>query len=131
MAHFFAGIWLSFVTEFTHLGCKPVARSTLSDANNSRPHEIYRDLFFVLLQRVQQLAPKYKLKLPRKLFMMDSTVIDLCLKLFPWARFRKIKGAIKCHTVMQADGSVPTFVHITDGKVHDAKAAWELKVPDV
>jgi len=121
---------LSQVNKLYHLGCKSVARSTLSEANNTRPNEIYQDLFFVLLQRVQQLAPKYKLNLPRKLFMMDSTVIDLCLKLFPWAKFRKTKGSVKLHTVMQADGSLPTFLHITDGKVHDAKAAWKLKIPD-
>ena len=121
---------LSQVNKLYHLGCNPVPRSTLSDANNNRPNEIYQDLFFTLLQRVQQLAPKYKLNLPRKLFMIDSTVIDLCLRLFPWAKFRKTKGAVKLHTVMQVDGSLPTFLHITDGKVHDSKAAWNLTIPD-
>lgn len=61
---------------------------------------------------------------------MDSTTIDLCLKLFPWARFRKTKAAVKIHTVLQVDGLLPTFLHITDGKTHDAKAAGELNVPE-
>jgi len=121
---------LSQINKLYHLGAKTVPRSTLSDANNKRPNEIYKDVFFTLLQRVQQLAPKYKLKLPRKLFLMDSTVVDLCLQLFPWAKFRKTKASIKVHAVMQADGSLPTFIHITEGKVHDVKAAWKLKVPE-
>lgn len=72
-----------------HFGAQKLFRSTLSDANNKRDYRIYEDLFFLLLKRVQSVAPKYKLKLNRKLFILDSTTIDLCLKLFPWARFRK------------------------------------------
>jgi len=60
---------------------------------------------------------------------MDSTTIDLCLSMFPWAKFRKKKGAVKIHTLMQADGLLPTFLYITDGKVHDSKAAKVLDVP--
>lgn len=112
-----------------HLGCSRANRSTLADANNKRPYQIYQETFFKLLNRVQAVAPKYKLKLSKKLFIMDSTVIDLCLSLFPWAKFRKKKGAVKIHTLMQADGLLPTFLHITDGKVHDSKAAKELNVP--
>ena len=119
----------SLVGKFYHLGCKQLCRSTLSDANNSRRFEIYRDLFFKVLARVQVIAPKYKLKLPRKLFIMDATTIDLCLKLFPWARFRKTKAAVKLHTVLQVDGLLPTFLHVTDGNVHDSKAARELEIP--
>jgi hypothetical protein len=113
-----------------HLGTRTLCRSTLSDANNNRPGEIYRDLFFKILQKVQSVAPKYKLKLPKKLYIMDSTTIDLCLELFPWARFRKTKAAIKLHTVLQIDGLLPTFIHITDGKTHDAKAARMLSLPE-
>jgi len=120
----------SVMDKLYHLGTKKLHRSTLSDANNKRPCEIYRDLFFRTLQKVQSVAPKYKLKLPRKLFIMDSTTIDLCLKLFPWARFRKTKAAIKLHTVIQADGLLPTFIHMTDGKTHDAKAARKLSLPE-
>lgn len=111
-----------------HLGCKPLCRSTLSDANNKRPHAIYRELFFTLLQRVQNIAPQYKLKLPRKLFILDSTLIELCLQLFPWARYQKTVSAIKLHTVLQADGTIPTFLHITDGKRNDLKVAEKLPI---
>ena len=120
----------SVSNKLYHLGTKTLSRSTLSDANNNRPCEIYRDLFFKTLQKVQSVAPKYKLKLPKKLYIMDSTTIDLCLQLFPWARFRKTKAAIKLHTVLQIDGLLPTFIHITDGKTHDAKAARMLKLPE-
>ncbi len=120
----------SLLTKLYHLGAIRLCRSTLSDANNKRPFEIYRDLFFRTLQKVEMVAPKHKLKLPRKLFVMDSTTIDLCLKLFPWARFRKTKAAVKIHTVLQVDGLLPTFLHISDGKMHDAKAARKLKVPE-
>ena len=112
-----------------HLGCTRASRSTLADANNKRPYQIYEEIFFKLLNRVQSIAPKYKLKLSKKLLIMDSTTIDLCLSMFPWAKFRKKKGAVKIHTLMQADGLLPTFLYITDGKVHDSKAAKVLNVP--
>lgn len=112
-----------------HFGAQKLSRSTLSDANNKRDYRIYKDLFFLLLSRVQKIAPKYKLKLNRKLFVLDSTTIDLCLKLFPWARFRKAKGAIRLHTLMQVDGSLPVFVQVTDGKVHDQTVAKTLQIP--
>lgn len=111
-----------------HLGCAATSRSTLADANNKRPYQMYRDFFFTLLNRTQRIAPQYKPTLPNKLYFMDSTTIDLCLKLFPWARFRKTKGAVKIHTLMQADGLLPTFFIVTDGNVHDAKAAGKLAV---
>ncbi len=120
----------SLACKLYHLGTSKLCRSTLSDANNKRTFEIYRELFFRTLEKVQNVAPKYKLKLPRKLFVMDSTTIDLCFQLFPWARFRKTKAAVKIHTVLQVDGLLPTFLHITDGKTHDAKAAKELNLPE-
>ena len=119
----------SLLSKLYHLGTVRLHRSTLSDANNKRPSEIYRDLFFATLKRVQSVAPKHKLKLPRKLFIMDSTTIDLSLQLFPWARFRKTKAAVKIHTVLQADGLLPTFLHISDGKTQDSMAARELNIP--
>lgn len=112
-----------------HLGTKPAKRSTFSDANNKRPWKIYEDVFYNTLGKVQKVAPKYKLDLPRPLYMMDSTVISLCLSLFPWAEFRQKKGAVKIHTLLQADGLLPTFLNITNGKVHDGKAAKNIPVP--
>lgn len=83
----------TFNTHFRkhyHLGTTQVSRSTFSDANNKRDYRIYRDLYFQTLGRIQSVAPKHKLKLNRKFYILDSTTIDLCLKLFPWARFRKV-----------------------------------------
>ncbi|OVE79089.1 hypothetical protein BVY01_03475 [bacterium I07] len=116
--------------KFYHLGTTPICRSTLSDANNKRDYRIYQDLYFKILGRVQKVAPQYKLKLNRQFFILDSTTIDLCLKLFPWARFRKTKAAVKLHTLMQVDGSLPTFLRITDGKVHDTAVARDIDIPE-
>jgi putative transposase len=112
-----------------HLGSKRLRRSTLSDANNKRPYQIYQDIFFKLLAHVQKIAPKYKLKLDRKLFILDATTIDLALKLFPWARFRKTKSAVRLHTLLQADGSLPVFINVTDGKTHEVKIAKSVPIP--
>jgi len=122
----------TFNTHFRkhyHLGTTQVSKSTLSDANNKRDYRIYQDLYFLILNHVQSVAPKYKLKLDRKFYILDSTTIDLCLKLFPWARFRKNKGAVKLHTLLDADGPLPEFIRMTNGKVHDATAAKELNIP--
>lgn len=119
----------SVQNKLYHLGCKTVRRSTFSDANNKRPYQIYQDLFFRLLDRTQRIAPKHKIKLNRKLYILDATTIDLCLTMFPWARFRKSKSAVRLHTLMQADGSLPVFLNITDGKVHESKAVKSIPIP--
>ena len=113
-----------------HLGCRAVKRSTLSDANNKRDSRIYQELFFNMYQKVQNLAPKYKLNLPRELYVIDSTTIDLCLTLYPWARFRKKKAGVKMHTLMNCAGSLPEFINITDAKTHDVKGAAEMPIPE-
>jgi hypothetical protein len=118
-----------FGSKLYHLGARVTRRSTLSDANNTRPYEIYRDIFFSLSSRVSSLAPKYKLKLNRKLYILDSTFLELCLSVFPWARFRKTKGAVKLHTLLQADGPIPRFIVLTDGKKHDAPVARHMDIP--
>lgn len=120
----------SQINKLYHLGSKTVKRSTLADANNKRPYEIYQELFYTFLKRVQNMAPKYKLKLSSSLYMLDTTTIDLCLKLFPWARFRSTKAGINIHTLMQADGSLPVFLNITDGKVKDITAARLMDFPE-
>jgi hypothetical protein len=119
-----------FGSKLYHLGARVAQRSTLSDANNNRTHEIYQDIFSSLSSRVASLAPKYKLKLPRKLYILDSTFIELCLSVFPWARFRKAKGAVKIHTLLQADGPLPRFVVVSDGKKHDAPVAKQMVFPE-
>jgi hypothetical protein len=119
----------SVQSKLYHLGCRTVKRSTFSDANNKRPYHIYQDLFYRLLNRTQKIAPKHKMKLNRKLYFLDATTIDLCLTLFPWARFRKTKSAIRLHTLIQADGSLPVFLNITAGNVHETKAAVSVPIP--
>jgi len=120
----------SQLNKLYHLGSKTVKRSTLADANNKRPFEIYQELFYTFLKRVQSMAPKYKLKLSSKLYMLDTTTIDLSLKLFPWARFRSTKSGVNIHTLMQADGSLPVFLNITDAKVKDITAAKRMNFPE-
>ena len=119
----------SVQSKLYHLGCKSVKRSTFSDANNKRPYQIYQELFYRLLNQTQKIAPKHKIKLNRKLYILDATTIDLCLTLFPWARFRKTKSAIRLHTLIQADGRLPVFLNITDAKVHESQAAKSIPVP--
>ena len=109
-----------------HLGMKEVRRSTLSDANNNRPHEIYEQIFGKTLNRIYGVTTKHKFKFSNLLFTLDATTIDLCLEVFPWAKFRKAKGAIKMHTLFDNSGYFPSVVVVTDGKVHDSKVAKEL-----
>lgn len=109
-----------------HLGMKEIRRSTLSDANNNRPCEIYEEIFEKTLGRVYQITTKHKFKFSNPLFTLDATTIDLCLEVFPWAKFRKTKGAVKLHTLFDHSGYFPSVVVMTDGKTHDAKLAQEL-----
>ena len=90
---------------------------------------LYKELFFSLLKRAQTMAPKHKLKLNRKLLYPDASSIDLSLKLFPWARFRKTKSAVRLHTLLAADGLLPAFLIITDGKTHEAPVAKNMQIP--
>lgn len=94
-----------------------IPRSTLADANASRPWQIYHQLAMVLIQEARELY-REDAEL-ESVYALDSTTIDLCLSLFPWAEFRKQKGAIKLHTLMDLEGAIPTFIHISDGRLHD------------
>ena len=98
-----------------------VARSTLADANESRDWRIYADFAQTLISTARNLYARDPLAvdLEQSLYALDSTTIDLCLALFPWARFRHCKAAIKMHTLLNLRGNIPAFVHITEGKVHD------------
>ena len=109
--------------QLYHLGFRgSIARSTLADANAARDWRIYRDLALLLIEQARKLYAEDPLAiddLDATVYAIDSTTVDLCLSLFPWARFRKTKGAIKIHTQLDLRGSIPTLVHVTDGKVHD------------
>lgn len=105
-----------------HMGirCK-VSRSTLAYTNENRDWHIYADFAQVLIHIARNLYANEDLgvELDQTVYALDSTTIDLCLSLFPWARFRKRKGAVKLHTLLDLRGNIPTFIQITDGKVHD------------
>src|SRR5271155_773734 len=108
-----------------HAGFRGViARSTLADANEHRDWRIYADFAQVLIARARRLyqADGFGAQLKQTAYALDSTTIDLCLNLFPWAKFRKRKGAIKLHTLLDLRGNIPAQVIVTHGKVHDVRA---------
>jgi hypothetical protein len=112
-----------------HMGFRSrVARSTLADANDAHDWRIYADFAQVLIAIARSLyaAEPMGVELKQSLYALDSTTIDLCLSLFPWARFRKHKAAVKMHTLLDLRGNIPTFIHITDGKVADVKVLDEF-----
>src|SRR2546427_1468547 len=116
-----------------HMGFRgKVARSTLADANESRDWRIYADFAQVLIAIARPLYvhDPIGVDLDQSLYALDSTTIDLCLSLFPWARFRKHKAAVKMHTLLDLHGNIPTFIRITDGKVHDVNILDEI-LPEV
>jgi transposase len=105
-----------------HMGIRAkVSRSTLSRANENRDWRIYCDFAQVLIHQARKLYADddFGLELKETVYALDSTTIDLCLSLFPWARFRKTKGAVKMHALLDLRGNIPSFVDITDGKIHD------------
>jgi len=105
-----------------HVGFRgQISRSTLADANERRDYRIYQEFGYYLIGRAQKLYHNEKLavELIQSLYALDSTTIDLCLSLFPWATFRKTKAAIKIHTLLDLRGSIPTFISLTPGSVHD------------
>jgi hypothetical protein len=116
-----------------HMGFRGrVARSTLADANDAHDWRIYADFAQVLIRIARPLyaADPIGVDLDQSLYALDSTTIDLCLSLFPWARFRKHKAAVKMHTLLDLHGNIPTFISITDGKVHDVNVLDEI-LPEV
>lgn len=114
----------SCVGKLSHLGVHRFpTRSNLSYANSHRSWQIYHDIFFQLLNKVQSSwKGKRKFRFKNKLYSIDGSVIDLCLSLFDWAKFRTTKGAIKLHLVLDHDGYLPCFALITEGIVHEVKA---------
>ena len=116
-----------------HIGFRgSVSRSTLADANERRDWRIFQDFGQALIrvaQRLYQDEP-LALELSQPLYAFDSTTIDLCLSLFPWAEFRKTKAAVKMHTLIDLRGTIPTFVTITTGKVHDVRMLDALPVAE-
>lgn len=112
-----------------HLGLKPTKRSTLARVNDEKPHALYEELFGKLLARCRSVSPKHKFKFRNRLYSLDASIIDLCLSVFPWATFRKAKGAVKLHVGLDHGGYLPAFVSVTEGKKHELSWAKALKLP--
>jgi len=112
----------SMPSRLYHMGIRGnISRSTLTYANETRDWRIYADFAQILIgvARNLYLNEDFGVHLKETAYAFDSTTIDLCLELFPWAKFRKTKGAVKLHTLLNLRGSIPEFIHITEGRVHD------------
>src|SRR5437868_9059618 len=119
----------SVTGKLYHLGMRStVARTTLADADESRDWRIFADFAQVLIRIARPLHADDPIgvDLTHSLYALDSTTIDLCLSLFPWAKFRQRKAAVKMHTLLDLHGNIPTFISITDGKVHDVNILDEI-----
>jgi len=109
-------------SKLYHMGIRGhIAKSTLADANENRDWRIYADFAQVLISKAKCLYAneEFGIDLDATVYALDSSTIDLCLSLFPWARFRKTKAAVKLHTLLNLRGNIPEFIHISDGKMHD------------
>lgn len=112
-----------------HLGCRPVSRASLARVNERKTYTLYEDLFAALLARCRSCSPKHKFRFKNKLYSLDATIVDLCLSVFPWARFRRAKGAVKLHVGLDHDGYLPAFLTVTSGKIHELKPARFFRFP--
>ncbi len=115
--------------KFYHLGINfAVSRSTLADANENRNWQVYADFAQILLAKARPLYlhDDFGLEIENTVYALDATTINLCLNVFWWAKFRKAKAAVKLHTLLDLRGNLPTFIHITDGKMHDVNILDEL-----
>lgn len=119
-------------SKLYHMGLRePVWRSTLADANETRDWRIYAELAHRLIAKARKLYANEDLglELTNTVYALDSTTIDLCLSVFPWAHFRTTKAAVKMHTLLDLRGNIPSFIHISDGKLHDVHAL-DLLTPE-
>ena len=115
-----------------HLGIRGnIAKSTLADANEQRDWRIYQDFATSLIQIARKLyaSDSFSVELEQTAYALDTTTIDLCLSVFPWAHFRQAKAAVKMHTLLDLRGNIPTFIHITDGKMHEVNVL-DILIPE-
>jgi len=113
-----------------HLGLEESpARSPLSYANRVRPAALYEEVFQLVLARCHATSPGHKFRFKNKLLSLDSTVLELCASMFDWARFRRTKGEVKLHLLLDHDGYLPVFAHITEGAMADVSVAQQLILP--
>ena len=120
----------AFESKLYHAGLSIIPRSTLGELNEKKDWRIYHDLAQYLIKKARKFYDKdyYRLGIDEMVYAFDSSTIKRCLKLCPWADFHYDKGAIKMHILLNLRGSIPTFVHLTEGRVHDTKAMDELPV---
>ena len=119
-------------SKLYHMGFRePVRRSTLADANEARDWRIYAEFAQRLIAQARKLyaGEDLGLELSNTVYALDSTTIDLCLSVFPWAHFRTTKAAVKMHTLLDLRGNIPSFIHVSDGKLHDVHAL-DLLIPE-
>lgn len=115
--------------NLNHLGIQRApSKSTISYQNKNRSWELFRDYYYLLLESLGQQAgfKRVKFHIKNKIFLLDSSTISLCLSLFDWAKYKTSKGAVKMHTLLDYDGNLPAYVHITDGKTADNKGAYDI-----
>jgi len=112
-----------------HLGAKPVARSSFARLNEQQPHTLFEALFSKLYKRCQQQAPRHGFRFKNSLISLDTTLVDLSLKLFPWSDYNRDRGAMKVHIGLDHAGLIPAFATITDGKKSDISFARTLDLP--
>jgi hypothetical protein len=120
-------------TKLYHIGIQQCPKSTLADANERRDYRIFEEFAKSMMQRARREYAHTELSIDvdNAVYALDASIIDLTLSLFPWAKFRKTKGAIKLHAMLDLRGNIPAFLTITDGKVHDVKAAPQVPIePD-
>jgi hypothetical protein len=115
--------------RFYHLGSARLSRSNLSRINENKPYELYEALFGKLYTRCQGVAPSHNFRFKNPLYSLDASTIDLCLSVFPWAKFRTTKGAVKLHVGLNHAGYLPEFVTLTEGNKHDVTIGRVLNFP--
>jgi hypothetical protein len=116
-------------SRWYHLGLTTVKRSTLADANTSRPWRIYEALYYKLYERCRSFDPRHHFKVPNPIFCRDATVIELCLSLFPWANYQNTKGAVKLHCQLDYSGYLPMRIVVTSARRHEFKVMQEEDFP--
>ncbi|MBU1164735.1 IS4 family transposase [Patescibacteria group bacterium] len=114
-----------------HLGANTAARSSISDANNRRSYQIFEKLFYSLLQQCEEITPERNFSFDNPLYTFDASIISLCLTVFDWAKYSKLKGALKIHLLMNNRTAIPEVINITEGKVADLTAFKQINLESI
>lgn len=116
--------------KLNHLGLDDApSKSNLAYANKTRSPKVFQDIFAMLLRHCQSVAPKHQFTFKRKLYSLDATLIELCVRAFPWATYRQTKGAVKLNFLLDHGGYLPIFMDFTHGNVHEVTSAKHMELP--